>query len=186
MSSESLFADLAHFFSRERAKLVEYVRWRIDDAADRDGEDIVGEVIMGVLENVDPSLPLRNLTAYIYQAIRNRVIDGFRRRRNTVPLDREADEGLSLAETLADAGTDAAEMVEQGELRDRLSDAMDMLSERERAVIMATEVDGITFRELADEWDVPIGTLLAQKSRALKKLRGALPLQTYNQTRRNL
>jgi len=39
---------------------------------------------------------------------------------------------------------------------------------------VATEFDGRSFRELSEEWQVPIGTLLARKSRALQKIRNKL------------
>jgi DNA-directed RNA polymerase specialized sigma24 family protein len=52
--------------------------------------------------------------------------------------------------------------------------AMEGLTEGERAVILATELDGRPFKELAAEWQVPIGTLLARKSRGLEKIRKQL------------
>jgi DNA-directed RNA polymerase specialized sigma24 family protein len=39
---------------------------------------------------------------------------------------------------------------------------------------LATEIDGFTFRDLAEEWNEPIGTLLSRKSRAAAKLRQLL------------
>ena len=39
---------------------------------------------------------------------------------------------------------------------------------------LATEIDGFTFRDLAEDWDEPIGTLLSRKSRAVAKLRQLL------------
>jgi len=56
---------------------------------------------------------------------------------------------------------------------------MDRLNINERAVVIATEIEGFTFKELSEMWDVPLGTLLAQKSRALAKLRESLPLKEY-------
>jgi DNA-directed RNA polymerase specialized sigma24 family protein len=41
-------------------------------------------------------------------------------------------------------------------------------------VLLATELEGASFRELAARWGVPIGTLLARKHRAVKSLRAAL------------
>ena len=35
-------------------------------------------------------------------------------------------------------------------------------------------MNGRTFRELSEEWGVPLGTLLARKSRAIAKVREAL------------
>jgi RNA polymerase sigma factor (sigma-70 family) len=64
--------------------------------------------------------------------------------------------------------------LQQAELRRRLFLAIDELSPPERAVWIATEIEGQSFRELADDWDEPIGTLLSRKSRANEKLRRML------------
>jgi len=40
--------------------------------------------------------------------------------------------------------------------------------------VIATEFDGRSFRELSEAWEIPIGTLLARKSRALRKVKDAL------------
>ncbi len=55
---------------------------------------------------------------------------------------------------------------------------MDGLADEEKAVVLATEIEGRTFKELAADWDVPIGTLLARKSRALGKIRKRLTGRT--------
>jgi DNA-directed RNA polymerase specialized sigma24 family protein len=56
--------------------------------------------------------------------------------------------------------------------------AIEELSAEEKAVILATEMEGRTFKELAEDWGIPLGTLLARKSRALDKIRNQLTGQT--------
>ncbi len=179
MSSESFSDRLAAFVETERATLVAYVRKLIGDAADRDGEDIVQDVMAGIFGRGDPLMPLRDITAYAYQSIRNRVADTFRTRKKNIPLETDEDDGFSLSEVLSDMRFDADADVANSELRDILVSAMDNLNERERATLIATEIDGYSFRELSEMWEVPMGTLLAQKSRALKKLQESIPLQSY-------
>jgi|WetSurMetagenome_2_1015567.scaffolds.fasta_scaffold01680_3 RNA polymerase sigma factor (sigma-70 family) len=178
---EPLSERISSFIKAERAALVGYVRGLIGDAADRDGEDIVQDVVTGLLERADPLMPLRSVSAYVYQSIRNRVVDAFRSGKKNVPLDHGGgeDEALSLAETLHDARFDTEAEVAGGELREILVEAMDRLSDNERAIVIATELEGFSFRELSEMWDVPLGTLLAQKSRALAKLRESIPLKEY-------
>jgi DNA-directed RNA polymerase specialized sigma24 family protein len=69
----------------------------------------------------DFTVPIEDLSAYIYRALRNKVIDS--------------------------------------------------LSPEQKAVLIATEFEGRTFCELSEEWQIPIGTLLARKSRALFRIR---------------
>lgn len=148
----------AEFFRTERRKLVNYVRSRIDDAADRDAEDIVQDVMLNLFDKADISAPVENLAVYIYQALRNRITDLFRKRK----------EVYSLEKVVEDTGHDPGKIVENRDLQDKIFDDMDSLNEDERAVLMATEFDDRTFQELSDQWGIPLGTLLARKSRALK------------------
>jgi DNA-directed RNA polymerase specialized sigma24 family protein len=45
---------------------------------------------------------------------------------------------------------------------------------RDQALLIATEIEGYSFAELSELWNVPLGTLLSQKSRALNKVKKAL------------
>jgi RNA polymerase sigma factor (sigma-70 family) len=155
---------LTDFLRDRREALVGYVRKRLDSAARQDAEDIVQDVIVGLFDRADPTVPIQNLAAFVYQALRNRIIDRFRRRREIVPLKED-----SLG-----SGDDPLLELERRETLDAVFAAMDGLSAEERAVILATEIEGRTFKELAGDWDVPIGTLLARKSRALEKIRKQL------------
>jgi len=161
---------VAEFFKTERRKLVNYVRSRIDDAADRDAEDVVQDVMLNLFDKADISAPVENLTAYIYQALRNRITDLFRKRK----------EVYSLEKVVKDTGCDPGKIVENRDLQDQIFDAIDNLNEDERDVLMATEFDDRTFQELSDQWGVPLGTLLARKSRALKKIRKKLRNLNYS------
>jgi RNA polymerase sigma factor (sigma-70 family) len=164
------------FWEAERDRLVRYVRGLIDDAADRDGEDLVQDVIEAVLRQLDLSRPIEDLSAYVYRALRNRVIDIFRKRRNTVSIDAPLgeDEELSQGSLLAAAAPDAFDELSDKEVRWRLLEAIEFLGEDEKAVVIETELNERTFKELAEEWGIPIGTLLSRKSRALAKIADAL------------
>ena len=56
----------------------------------------------------------------------------------------------------------------------RLGQAIGRLEPRQRAVFIATELNGMSFRVLSEQWHEPLGTLLSRKSRAVKALRGML------------
>lgn len=56
----------------------------------------------------------------------------------------------------------------------RFGVALDVLDPKQRAVFLATELDGKSFKELSALWDEPIGTLLSRKSRAVKALKKML------------
>jgi RNA polymerase sigma factor (sigma-70 family) len=167
---------ITEFFRQEYSKLVSYVRRWIDDTADRDAEDIVQEVFVNLFDHADVSIPIENLSAYIYRSLKNRIVDAFRRRKDTVSLESEVSVGnnLSLADLLHYAANDTASEAEKNERYTLLYGAIAALNPQDQAVIDATEMEGRSFRQLSEEWGVPVGTLLARKSRALKKIRKML------------
>jgi RNA polymerase sigma factor (sigma-70 family) len=170
-------ASWIEFLKRERSRLIRYVRNRIDDAADRESEDIVQDVVLGLFEKADISAPVENLAAYVYQSLRNRIIDAMRRRKGghqSLDAELPGDTGSTLADFIADMAYDIEIELDRKEFNRDLNTALSMLDEKSRSIVVATEVHGLTFKNLSEEWKVPIGTLLAHKSRAMKKLREAL------------
>ena len=155
---------ISEFFRSEYGRMVRFVRRMIDDTAERDAEDIVQDVMLSVFSQADVTLPIENLTAYVYQSLRNKVVDLLRRRKNV----------LTLSEMIEDMPDETLRRVEQKELIDFVNQAIDALSDEQKAVILATEFEGFSFRELSEMWETPIGTLLARKSRALKEMRKKL------------
>jgi RNA polymerase sigma factor (sigma-70 family) len=161
-------SGLTDFVRDRRDALVGYVRRRLDDAAAEDAEDIVQDVILGLFDRADPTVPIQNLAAFVYRALQNRIIDRFRKKRETVPL----------LEDILGSGDDPLRELERRETLEAVFAAMDGLGDEERAVVLATELEGRTFKELAADWEVPLGTLLARKSRALAKIRQRLTGRT--------
>lgn len=165
MSAQSQRERLAEVVGREWHRLVRVVRSWIDDESDRDAEDIVQDVMEGLFERADLAAPIADLTAYLYRSVRNRVVDGYRRRRA-----RSSEIDVETPDSRYDI---AAELV-RAEEQALLDAAVEALPEAQRTVIVATELEGRSFRELAAEWRVPIGTLLARKHRGMRALRNAL------------
>lgn len=169
--------SIAEFFRNEHKHLVQFVRQLIDDTAAQDGEDIVQDVALNLFRKADVMAPIEDLAAYVYRALRNKVVDEFRTRREaTVSLDAKVADGsrVTLSEVLQDVRENALQLMEQQELKQRLFAAIETLPLAQKAVIIETEFEGRSFRELAQNWDVPIGTLLARKSRGLRTIRAAL------------
>jgi RNA polymerase sigma factor (sigma-70 family) len=176
MSPQTGKMPIAEFLTTERKRLIRYVRHLIDDAAERDGEDIVQDVALNLFSRADVLMPIETLSAYVYQSLRNRVIDYLRKRRNTVSLDESIDENgeLSLTQQLPETISDVEKEVRRSELRKSIVNAIELLPGEQKAIIIETEFNGRSFRDLSREWGIPIGTLLARKSRALAKIRELL------------
>lgn len=164
MSAETQKKRIAGFIATEWSRLVGYVRAWISDAADRDAEDVVQDVIEHMFEKADVSEPIADLSAYLYRSLRNRIIDLYRKPK------RETE----LADEVADLRTDFEEALDREEASEAMFEAIEDLPEAQREVLVATELEGRSFKELAEEWNIPIGTLLARKHRAIRALRETL------------
>ncbi len=168
-------SGLNEFFTSEYRRMAGYVRKLIDDSAERESEDIVQDVITGIFEKADITRPIENITAYAYRSLRNRVIDIIRGRREQLSLDAEDPAtGISLLDLLEDARLDIDSEMLFSEFRSALFDSIDRLPDEQRAVIIMTEFEGQSFREISQKTGVPAGTLLSRKSRALEKIRAEL------------
>ncbi len=165
MSADTQKKRIADFLAAEWHRLVGYVRSWIEDSADRDAEDIVQDVVTGIFEKADVTAPIADLAAYFYRSLRNRIVDAYR----AAPK-----KTVALTEPVLDERYEASLQAEWKENRERLFNAIDALVPAQKAVLVATELEGRSFRELSEEWDVPIGTLLARKHRAIHALRKAL------------
>jgi RNA polymerase sigma factor (sigma-70 family) len=128
----------------------------------------VQDVLAGLFERGDVTEPIRDLSAFVWRSLRNRVTDRRRARRAPASLDAGA------GEAVADGRSDTGALVERRALGVRIDAAIESLGDDERDVFVATELEGRKFRELAETWDTPMGTLLARKYRAVRHLRSAL------------
>ena len=160
----------AGFVRREYGRLVEFVRRRLGEVEGMEPEDIVQDVLVSLFDRADVSAPIHNLAAFVYRSLRNRVVDGWRARKYTLSLDSLMG-GRPLTDFLPAEGISSENTMDENARWLRFRKELARLSDAEQAVILATEMDDWTFRELSEEWNVPVGTLLARKSRALKKLK---------------
>jgi RNA polymerase sigma factor (sigma-70 family) len=166
---------LGEVFVREKSRFLSYVGRRLADLTGLDAEDILSEVTYNLLRRADVVGEVENLSAYIYRSLANRITDHQRQSVPEVPAIESPDpEQPALAVLPPDSRPRPDEQIQQAELSRRLRLAIDALSPPERAVWIATEIEGQSFRELAEEWEEPIGTLLSRKSRATEKLRKLL------------
>lgn len=154
-------ARLSDALSRDRRRLVRFVRSRLSPASELDAEDVVSDVVVRLFERADLLAQVDDVAAYLFGALANRLADLFRRRR---PLE-------EISPDHADPAATPEQAAGQAQLRCRLDAALDRLSPAERAVWVAVEVEGETFRDLAERWGEPIGTLLSRKNRAGKALK---------------
>jgi RNA polymerase sigma-70 factor (ECF subfamily) len=60
------------------------------------------------------------------------------------------------------------------EQRGKIMRALDTLSEDHRTIVMLSDLEGLSYREIADTLDIPMGTVMSRLHNARKRLREAL------------
>ena len=69
-------------------------------------------------------------------------------------------------------GPDAA--ASRAEQRERIRRGLDALPEHHRAIIMLSDLEGLSYREIAEVLDIPMGTVMSRLHNARKRLRDVL------------
>jgi RNA polymerase sigma factor (sigma-70 family) len=165
---------VAETVMRERGRLRNFIRRRVADSAD--AEDILQDVFYAFVEAYRLPEPIEQVGAWLYRVARNRIIDRFRKQKSDPLVDasNETDEEPWLETVLPspDAGPEAS--YARKVLLEELYAALDDLPEQQRAVFIAHEVEGRSFKELAEKSGVPLNTLLARKRYAVLHLRARL------------
>jgi len=161
---------------REQSRLRSFIRRRVPDP--RDVEDILQEVFTELVEANRLLMPIDHVAGWLFQVARHRIIDLFRKKKpenfSDIEVANEDDERLRLEDLLPspDAGPDA--LYARQVLLDELELAVDELPEDQRAVFVAHEIEGRSFKEMAAETGVGVNTLLSRERYAVLRLRERL------------
>lgn len=161
---------------REQARLRSFIRRRVADRGD--AEDILQEVFAEFVEAYRLLQPIEQAGAWLFRVARNRIIDRFRKPRpqslqDPVTADL-AGESLVIEDLLPspDSGPDAA--YARKVLIAELEEAIEELPREQRDVFIANEIDGRSFKDLAEETGISMNTLLSRKRYAVLHLRRRL------------
>ncbi|HEX9799110.1 MAG TPA: sigma-70 family RNA polymerase sigma factor [Thermoanaerobaculia bacterium] len=166
---------ISEVVEREQRRLRRFVRRRVPDP--RDVEDILQEVFAELVEANRLLMPIEHVTGWLFRVARNRIVDLFREKRPQSFGDSAAageDDPLPLAELLPspDAGPEALHA--RRVLLAELEAAVAALPAEQRAVFVAHELEGRSFKAMAAESGVSVNTLLARKRYAVRRLRRRL------------
>ncbi len=85
-----------------------------------------------------------------------------------------ADSGVSFAIDSSRSVRGPGEEAERGELREQLAKAIDTLPDSLRQTLVMREVGGLGYAEIADQLDIPKGTVMSRLFHARKRLRSVL------------
>jgi len=176
---------ISEVVEREQSRLHDFIRRRVPDPGDAD--DILQDVFYKLVEANRLLMPIEHVTGWLYRVARNRIIDGFRKRRPERLDDRPgADQGgerLSIEDLLPSPEAGPEALYARGVLMDELELAIDELPDEQRDAFVGHELEGRSFKEMAAETGVGINTLLSRKRYAVLHLRKRLQA-LYDETRK--
>jgi RNA polymerase sigma factor (sigma-70 family) len=165
---------IADVVRRERSRLLNFIRRRVPDP--RDAEDILQDVFYALVQANRLVMPIDHVAGWLFRVARNRITDLFRSRRATAFADPgSANEDDAAWEDLLlspDAGPEA--LYVRQVLLDELANALDELPDEQRAVFVAHEFEGRSFKQIAADTGVSVNTLLSRKRYAVLRLRERL------------
>lgn len=139
-----------------------------------DAEDLLGEMALRLVGRLGAYDDRGRFEPWLFRIAANLVRDRIRRvRTNPTPasLSAEDDSGGSLIDRLAGEDEPADQGLVQREASAELAEAMGKLDELTRQMIILRHYGQLSYREIADLCDCPVGTVLARVHRGLKALR---------------
>ena len=145
-----------------------------------DAEDLVQETFAKAYSSFHQFKPGTNLKAWLYRILTNTFINSYRAKQRR-PEQTELDEvedlylyrrlgGLEAAQLGRSAEDELMDMFTEGDVRQALDD----LPESFRMAVLLADVEGFSYKEIAEIMDVPIGTVMSRLHRGRKALQRSL------------
>jgi len=167
---------IASAIERARGQLWRFIQRRVPDRSD--AEDILQDVFCELVVAYRLMKPIEEAGAWMFRVARNRIIDLVRRKK-AVSLDQTvgaAEDGstLKLENLLPSPNAGPDSEYARRLLIAELEHALAELTPNQRAVFLAHEFEGRSFRELSAETGLSVNALLSRKHEAVKRLRRRL------------
>jgi RNA polymerase sigma-70 factor, ECF subfamily len=145
-----------------------------------DAEDLVQETYLKAYRAFGSFKEGTNLKAWLYRILTNTFINSYRARRRR-PEQTEIDdvEDLYLYRRLGgleavSAGRSAEEEVLEHFTETDVKDAIEALPEQFRVAVLLADVEGFSYKEIAEILEVPIGTVMSRLHRGRRALQKTL------------
>jgi RNA polymerase sigma-70 factor (ECF subfamily) len=143
----------------------------------QDAEDLVQETFLRAYRGFAGFQEGTNLRAWMYRILTNTFINTYRKKqREPVTVQDDDIEDWYLYDRL---GGSTVEASAESEVLEKLPDedvqrALEALPEGFRMAVLLADVEGFSYKEIAEIMDVPIGTVMSRLHRGRKALQKAL------------
>src|SRR5215204_3995668 len=141
-----------------------------------DAEDLVQETYLKAYRGFGGFQEGTNLKAWLYRILTNTYINTYRaKKRRPDETDLDETEDLYLYRRLGGLEAAAAGRSAEDELMDwftdsEVKDAIEALPDQFRVAVLLADVEGFSYKEIAEILDVPIGTVMSRLHRGRKAL----------------
>jgi len=167
--------NISGLIGRFGKQLLGFIRKRVSSQADAD--DILQDVWYQLTTAVDTE-PIEQMSGWLFTVARNKIIDRYRKKQpDSLDLLLETGEsanGPDLAAILLDKGEDPETANLRSLFWKALQEALDELPEEQRTVFIWNELDGLSFKEIAERTGEKVNTLISRKRYAVLHLRERL------------
>ncbi len=145
-----------------------------------DAEDLVQETYLKAYRGFGGFAEGTNLKAWLYRILTNTYINMYRaRKRRPDETDLEEVEDLYLYRRLGGLEAASAGRSAEDELMDwftdsEVKDAVEALPDTFRMAVLLADVEGFSYKEIAEILDIPMGTVMSRIHRGRKSLQKQL------------
>ncbi|MEM7200778.1 MAG: RNA polymerase sigma factor [Planctomycetota bacterium] len=135
-----------------------------------DAEDAAQEVLLRILEGAGSFAGRSRFSTWVFRLTVNHCLNRRKQRRLglTKLPEEDSDEPISSARSPLQEAAAAEERVE-------LHAALARLRPRHRVALVLRELEGLSYREMAEVLQVPVGTVMSRLARARQELLRRLP-----------
>lgn len=139
-----------------------------------DALDVVQDALLRFITTLHRFDLRRPVRPWLYQIVRNRAVDLHRRHkvRRHESLDAVDDDGRQYE--IRDVSVDPERDVVRSQLRARIWQSLDELSPKQREILVLRDYQDLSYTEIAETLNIPIGTVMSRLHGARKRLRTVL------------
>lgn len=164
---------------RENGKrLLDFIRNRVREP--EEAEDIFQDVMIELTQSYRMMQPIEKMAAWLFRVARNKITDNYRKKRPVLLDDQfvyrgsDDDEQLYLQDLLKSSSQSPDSDFDKALIYEAIELALEELPDEQREVFVQHELEGKSFKEMAEETGLSQNTLLSRKRYAILALRNKL------------
>jgi len=138
-----------------------------------DAMDVTQDAMLRFFTTLGSFDPERRVQPWLFTIVRNQVRDLWRRRRRR-PGDEGHIDGEMLASQLVDPAANPEADLRRRRLRERVWHALGALPPAKREIIVLRDFHDMSYSEIAEVLEIPIGTVMSRLHAARQQLRTLL------------